>query len=465
MKKALFLIFFCMMAIAWLIGGSDAQEIDGVLPLDTVKSLDELLQVVKDERARASNVNSNREQTFLKKRDSRQELLKETKEQLKRKNKDTIQLTRRMEENEKEIQSLRRALENQAGNLNELHGVLRQYAGDLNAMLRESLTSAQHRPPAVVLERLSQSDEFPSLQDIQKLWAAFQHEMTESGKIAQFRAGVITPQGVSENKTVTRIGVFTAIAEGKFLEYSSDIGALSQLTRQPESRFLKYAKSFENANNAILPMVVDPTKGRILSLISQKPNLFERISQGGLVGAVIIGIGSVGVLIALYRLLTLSWTGKKIRQQLTDLENPSHKNPLGRVLSVFGSNVHVDMETLELSLDEAILKEIPRIEWGQAILKLLAVIAPLLGLLGTVIGMIVTFQAITLFGTGDPKLMADGISQALVTTALGLVVAVPLLLFHGLVASKAKGIVQILDQQCAGLVAGLIEEKGAAANV
>jgi biopolymer transport protein ExbB len=132
---------------------------------------------------------------------------------------------------------------------------------------------------------------------------------------------------------------------------------------------------------------------------------------------------------------------------------PRADNPLGRVLRVYEENQSADVEKLGLKLDEAILKETPALERGIMLLKVLSVVAPLLGLLGTVTGMIKTFQAITLFGTGDPKLMAGGISEALVTTVLGLVTAIPLLLLHSVVSTRSKNLVQVLDEQSVGLVA------------
>ena len=110
------------------------------------------------------------------------------------------------------------------------------------------------------------------------------------------------------------------------------------------------------------------------------------------------------------------------------------------------------MEVLELKLGEAILKELPKFNSMLSFLKIISVVAPLLGLLGTVTGMIVTFQAITLYGAGDPKLMAGGISTALVTTVLGLVVAIPTVFLHTLVQSRAKRLTQILQEESAGML-------------
>ncbi|MEM9842008.1 MAG: MotA/TolQ/ExbB proton channel family protein, partial [Pseudomonadota bacterium] len=137
-------------------------------------------------------------------------------------------------------------------------------------------------------------------------------------------------------------------------------------------------------------------------------------------------------------------------------------NPLARVFEAYETNKNADLETLELKLDEQILRESPKIERYNDIIKVLAAVAPLMGLLGTVIGMIITFTAITNFGAGDPKLMAGGISVALMTTVLGLVAAIPLLLTHALAAAMARGNQQILDEQAAGLVAERAERGGAA---
>jgi biopolymer transport protein ExbB len=140
---------------------------------------------------------------------------------------------------------------------------------------------------------------------------------------------------------------------------------------------------------------------------------------------------------------------------------PREDNPLGRVLKVYADNKHVDMETLELKLSEAIIKETPRLQRFLLFLKIISVVAPLMGLLGTVTGMIQTFQAITLFGTGDPTLMAGGISQALVTTVLGLTVAIPMVLLHTIVSGRSRRIINVLQEQSAGIVAQHSEAENA----
>jgi biopolymer transport protein ExbB len=264
---------------------------------------------------------------------------------------------------------------------------------------------------------------------------------------------VIGADGIARSQTVVRVGVFDAIAAGRYLQFLPDSSRLAELSRQPARRYRTLAASLADTSGGYVPMIIDPTRGALLGLLVQTPTLEERIHQGGLIGYLIIALGIVGLLIVAWRLFHLSTTARRVRWQLATPDSPSEHNPLGRVLLAVKDVQQVATDTLELQLDEAILRELPALSRGQGLVKLLAGTAPLLGLLGTVTGMIVTFQAISLFGTGDPKLMASGISQALMTTVLGLVVAVPLLFFHNLMAARSRALIQILDEQSAGLIA------------
>ena len=180
--------------------------------------------------------------------------------------------------------------------------------------------------------------------------------------------------------------------------------------------------------------------------------------MGGIVGYIIMTLGLIALLIALERLLVLTITANKVSSQLKSNELKAN-NPLGRVLLASEKHKDSDLETLELKLGEAILKETPALTKALLFLKIIAVVAPLLGLLGTVTGMINTFQVITLFGTGDPKLMAGGISQALVTTVQGLSVAIPTVLLHTLVTGRSRKITHVLQEQSAGIIAERSEAK------
>jgi biopolymer transport protein ExbB len=225
-----------------------------------------------------------------------------------------------------------------------------------------------------------------------------------------------------------------------------------ELPRQPANRFVATTEALSNATDGFTQFGLDPTKGQLLSLLIQTPTLDERIQQGGNVGYVIIALAVVALLLSIERLITLYMVGNKVSAQMKQ-DKPDSGNPLGRVLMVYEDNKDVDAETLDLKLDEAVLKETPKLHARIAFIKIISMVAPLLGLLGTVVGMILTFQAITLFGTGDPKTMAGGISQALMTTVMGLCVAIPTVLLHAIVQTRSNSIIHVLNEQVAGLLA------------
>ncbi|NCF11561.1 MAG: energy transducer TonB, partial [Gammaproteobacteria bacterium] len=376
------------------------------------------------------------------------------------------ELERAFEENERERGELAAQLDERLGELKELFGVLQQVTEETRGQFDASLTQVQYPERRAFLddlgEKLRRGSRLASLEEIERLWFELQREMVASGKIEQVNLSVLDADGSASQRRVTRVGLFNLVTDGKYLAYAPATGQVSVLPRQPPARYLATLDDFSQATSGLVPFGIDPTRGQLLSLMVQAPSLVERIDQGGAVGYLIMGLGVVALLIALERLAVLIVTGLRVRAQARRPEQPGD-NPLGRVLRVYHDNPYADVETLELKLGEAILKELPRLNRALTLLKVIAVVAPLLGLLGTVIGMILTFQAITLFGTGDPKVMAGGISQALVTTVQGLAVAIPTLLLHTLVTSPARRLGQVLEEQAAGLVARQAERLHAGA--
>jgi biopolymer transport protein ExbB len=336
--------------------------------------------------------------------------------------------------------------------MGELFGVVRQTAGETKGMVDTSLITAEFPDRGEIAGKLASARGLPSIGDLKALQVLMLEEMAGSGAVDRFAATIRNAAGQEENAEVVRVGLFNVVTGDRFLQYDPSSSTLQELARQPDARFRSLAENLYTAREGNARMAVDPSRGALLSLVVQSPSLAERINQGGTVGYAIIVIGCIGLLIALWRLLALFIAGRKLRGQLKS-DTASEKNPLGRILKVYQENQHIDTETLELKLDEAILRETPRLEQGQGWIKVIAAVAPLLGLLGTVVGMIRTFQAITLFGTGDPKLMAGGISQALVTTVLGLVVAIPLVFLHSLVSGRSRSMIEVLEEQSAGMIA------------
>jgi biopolymer transport protein ExbB len=257
---------------------------------------------------------------------------------------------------------------------------------------------------------------------------------------------------------VVRIGTFNLLSQdGKYLQFLPEEEQVIDYPKQPGSGYVGIASDFVNSNQTSTNLAVDPTRGGMLNMLMKTPDQMDRLLQGGVVGYIIIGLGVLGLILVIYRLSVLYTISSRTKWQLTHINTPRDDNPLGRILMTVKQDKQVDTEAMELIIDDAVTKEIPAIERAQSFIKLLASVAPLLGLFGTVTGMIETFQAISLYGTGDPKLMAGGISQALITTQLGLMVAIPLLFLHSLVASRSKSVIQILDEQSAGLIVENLE--------
>ncbi|MCK5120480.1 MAG: MotA/TolQ/ExbB proton channel family protein [Methylococcales bacterium] len=418
--------------------------------------LDQLLRDVKKTQGLEARINKTREAQFLAKKNQQQQLLNAALASLAKQEHLSRQLKTHLDDNEEVLSKLETDLKNRSGVLGELFGVARQAAGDLQADLSQSLISAQFPNRAEKLNSIANSKALPTIEQLETLWFTLQQEMTESGKVVYFDSK-IQVSGALQDAKVIRIGKFNALANGKYLEFLPDTARLNRLGRQPDSQYLSLAEDLFNAPSAPVTVGIDPTRGVILSMLIQAPDTVERVQQGGFIGYIILIMGAVGFIYAIIRLISLTLTGQKMTAQISSSAALTD-NPLGRVFIAAEQKQSEDTENLELILDEAITREVPLLEKGLPMIKLLAAVAPLLGLLGTVTGMIATFQSISLFGTGDPKLMASGISQALVTTMLGLCVAIPLLFLHSLVASRSRMLVQILDEQTAGLISRRIEK-------
>jgi len=433
----------------------------------TAVSLDELLQQVKSGRVTDAAENKARLDQFRANRATQVKALNAEKAEQKRQEQRSAQMEKQFEVNDGKIIVQEQAFQDRLGGLKELFGVLQQASGDARGQFETSLTQVQFADRTDFLldfaKKMGQSNRLASLEEIERLWFELQREMTETGKVSTFSTTVVDAHGEEAVREVTRIGAFNVVSDGKYLEFVPETGRLVELQRQPQSRYTSRIPDLIGGTSGQFPMGLDPTRGQLLGLLVQSPSLMERVAQGKTVGYVIISLGLVGLLMAIWRLLVLSATSAKVHKQTKNIGQPTKNNPLGRVLAIGQEGAGGDIETMELKLGEAILRETPKLNAMLPLLKIIAAVAPLLGLLGTVTGMIVTFQAITLYGAGDPKLMAGGISTALVTTVLGLTVAIPMVFLHTLVSSRAKRLTQILQEESAGMLAESAEGKQSAA--
>ena len=423
-------------------------------------SLDELLSFVKKGQVTESKENAAREQRFARDKANQAAELKKAEAERARQEEISTQLEDTFEENELLVAAKQKQLKEKLGTLAELFGHLTSTAGDLASNMEVSLISAQYPNREEFLEQLiakmSGSDKLPSIEEIERVWYELNREMVESGKIASFTAEVAKPDGDKVEQKVVRVGAFNVVSEdGMYLQYVPSKDSLEELARQPSGPYIGWARELAAATEGMHHFGVDPTGpsgGSFLAALINSPNLEERWHQGGYIGYAITAIGVFAFILALIRLAYLSAVSARVNSQLKS-DQAKDNNPLGGVLKIDEENPSMDSDTLELKLSEGVLKETPKLEAGLTLLKIIAAVAPLMGLLGTVTGMIVTFQAITIFGAGDPKAMAGGISGALVTTVLGLLVAIPTVLLYTIVNGRAQRIIHILNEQTTGIIA------------
>lgn len=426
---------------------------------ESAASMDELLRNSQREARKVSGENQERLRRFETERNNQRALLRQAKADRDAAQRQADRLKALFDNNERQLEELQDTFRIQSGNMGEMFGVVRQIAGDVKGTIDASMVSVQYPDRGALADRLAQIKGLPSIEDLNNLRVLMLNEMVESAKIVRFPTRIVKADGTFANADVVRVGVFNLITGDEFLTYEPGTKSVKVLPRQPKGRYRDMAEDLFEATSGTVAMAVDPSFGSLLKLLINAPTFRERIEQGRTVGYVIIVLGIFGFLVSIERWLFLSGASSKVRRQLNKIAEPDEDNALGRILAVYYQNKEIDTETLELKLDEAILKETPKFEKRQGTIKVLAAVAPLMGLLGTVVGMIETFQMITLFGTGDPKLMAGGISQALMTTVMGLVVAIPLVLLYSMVAAKSRALVEILEEQSAGMIARHSEQE------
>jgi biopolymer transport protein ExbB len=424
-------------------------------------SLDELLDLVETGFRREQEADRARVARFIQAKEEQAELLGQLLKRVAREEARSERLESTFSANETALAQLLDNLEQRLGTMGELFGVVRQVAGDMQANVWESVTSSQLPNREDLLEKLGRGKALPSTNDLEKLWFELQREMTQQGKTTRYTTTVLTTDGDEEQREVIRAGVFSVVSNGQYLVWDPDIQKVRELNRQPPTRYLQTVSPYEaNTSSEFGVLAVDPSRGSLLTALIDTPSQKERIQQGGAVGYAIIVIGVIALAVGIAKLLALSITSRKVKAQRRSKEARPN-NPLGRVLQAYEKSSALDPEALELRLDQAVIEEADRLDRFMWLVRVVSVVAPLMGLLGTVTGMIQTFQAITMFGAGDPKMMAGGISEALVTTMLGLVTAAPLVLLYAFLSTSRKRILSVLMGQSAGLVAMRIEESNA----
>ena len=454
MNKKLYLLPFLIFSLS-------AQEIaEEPLAIPVITDLDRIVESVKNTASIRAKEDKERLTKFLSDKNRQQYLLNQMKVNLKNEEDRSVRLTNQYEANDKELSELEEQLTLKLGSFGELFGIVRQTAGESKGQFMLSLTNIEFPERVEFLGDLAErkSLDLPTTAELERLWYEILNELNQSGKVKSYNTDILSKSGELVNRDVLRIGVFNSVSNGNYLNLVSEQNLLEFLAKQPDGSIKRSAKRLQNKDVSYREVYIDPTRGSLLSKLIDRAGWLQRVNQGGFVGYVILIILTLGLTMGVLQFQFLYRESKSIDSEL-ETGNFSNDSILGKLNSVFKSHTGDNPEELEAQLEDILAKASPPLDKNLSVIKLLAAVAPLLGLLGTVIGMIDTFQAITLFGTGDPKLMAGGISQALVTTMLGLIAAVPLLFVHNLLDSRSRAISQIYEEQAIGFVASLSMKK------
>ncbi|QYO71205.1 MotA/TolQ/ExbB proton channel family protein [Vibrio cholerae] len=421
-----------------------------------------LVQQATQEKAQQQQHNQQREAGFVQTAQELQAAKAELLAERNRLQKEADQLSSQFSDNENTLARLEETLRLETGSLGEMFGVVRQNAKELQSELDQSVTGVEPRAHQQSIDDVVVAAKtLPSMAQLRGLWQAMSEEIRASGQVQTTEIQWLNGQGETQTVPALRLGSLGLISEQGYVKWdNARQQALSY--QQLPSDFPTFSHIRTLVDGDVVTMKVDPSRGVLLEQLALTPTLSQRLQAGGVIGNVILVLLGVGLIIALYRGAILATLRQKIKAQLKNPEQPGN-NPLGRILAVYNKEQQRSVEALELRLLEAVVDEQNHLETGLSMLKLLAALAPMLGLLGTVTGMIETFQVITQFGNGDPKVMAGGISMALVTTVEGLIAAIPLLLAHNILSAQAEAIRNILEKQGIGLVAQQAERDCGAA--
>ena len=442
--------------LPFLILGLYAQEENSTneLSAPVITDLDLLVESVKTSASIRAKEDKARLNKFLSDKNKQQSLLNQMKVKLNNEEDRSERLTKQYEDNDAALSDLEEQLTLKLGSFGELFGIVRQTAGESKGQFSLSLTNIEYPDRIDFLGDLAErkSLDLPTSAELERLWYEILNELNQSGKVKKYNTNILSKSGELVNRDIIRIGVFNSVSDGDYLNLVSEQNVLEYLAKQPEGSIRRSARRLQNNDVEYREVFIDPTRGSLLTKLIDRAGFFDRINQGGFVGYIILIILALGITMGVLQFLFLRNESKIVNSELNSGKY-SDSSTLGKLNSIYSKYKGENPEELEAQLEDVLARATPALEKNLSIIKLLAAVAPLLGLLGTVIGMIETFQSITLFGTGDPKLMAGGISQALVTTMLGLIAAVPLLFIHNILDSRSRSISQIYEEQAIGYVA------------
>lgn len=355
----------------------------------------------------------------------------------------------------------------QESDINELSGAVRVTAGDLKVMLTTSMYTARNPERLEKLVPLLDTKRFPGIDDMQNIASLYFKEARLTAGIDIQEMDFISSTGENVSGKVLTLGGFTAAYEldkqTGFLNYSNDTLKLYALPADPSFNIRKALTKYMNGNAD--SVYIDISRGEALRQITNKQSLQEQIKQGGVIVWPILGLALIAVLIGFERGFFLRRVHANTDVVMGKVNNLAAKGDWEQCNKIVGTkkipvyNVmrsgldarFENRETLESILQESILKELPKLERFLPMLNIMGAISPLLGLLGTVTGMISTFHVITLYGTGDPRMMSGGISTALITTMVGLGVAIPIMLLYTFLTRQVEHVIGDMEEKAVAL--------------
>jgi len=392
-------------------------------------------------------------------------------------------IERRIGEREQLRLSLAEQWSRREMNFKEISGNVLVAVRDLAAYLEQSPTSALAPERLEKLQPLLEVGYFPSIDDISTVAGVFLDEMARAGQVGLVEGNYIGRSGEDRTGRVLTLGRFTALyregSEIGFLTYSPDRRKFFALSEQPSRYARRVLGRYFDGKSETVPF--DMTGGAALRQLTKKQTMMEHLRSGGPIVIPIILIGVAAVLVVVLKVKFLNEVRRNTGKYMTRVNalaaegnwaeceaivkrHKGEHSPVNHVIEAGLQARHEDRETLESILQESILRELPRLERGLSPLAIFGAVAPLLGLLGTVTGMIETFNVITVFGTGDPKLMSGGISEALVTTEVGLVVAIPVMLLHTFLSRRVDAILGEMEEKAVSLTNIIEKERKRSGN-
>ena len=454
-KLKLFILILSLGLISSTSFSEDGEE-EAVQPSNP----QELLEIVKQGQFADTQQQRDREAQFRNEKNRQAKLLSDAKDERARLEREAARLEQKFEANEALLVVAEEQLRERLGSLNEIFGHLAGKTTEARNIMEQSITAAQFGKDreefmTALGSKMNEGIKLASIEELETLWYELQREINASGEVVKFNTEVITTDGNVENRDVVRVGNFNVVSDGQYLTYSPSRGTYSELPSQPAGRYTSQTSDILDGDTFPVQFAVDPTGpqgGSLLASLISMPSTWGKMQEGGPVGYMLMAIGVLATLLFIWRFYEL-WNirGGVIAQSASS--TLSNDNALGRILKIAEDDKEADTETLELKMAEQILKERPTVEGLNWVLKIVSVVAPLMGLFGPIIGMIETFTMITLFGTGDPKTMASGISTALVTTWLGLMVAIPTTFMYATVNNISRGILGTIEESSTGMAA------------